>query len=329
MRKVKFIWGILILTVFGFAACSKANAPTKKNFEAAINNFMEKHPKSFAIYSSPFPKEVVLLQDGKIQCNTPCNFTTTQFSALKNAGLYVQQGKVPMGTVSQPNPKFPLEMAKYKKKMEIYKRNLKKYNEKLKDYIAKAKKKAKWCITQNFGFSNQQNGAPPPSCYIFIARTENHISWLSNELTLNAAEATHSNYPDFIPAPPLKPIEPSKPTDKYISVPKFYPSYALSGRDSTCATDMMSGLESCKVHVGRFEFSKIISSTQPASNADGVIVSQVRFATKPRLFPIANSIPATPKNTEERVFTISLVKQTQGWSGEGPDGGIISPPINN
>ncbi|AKS23097.1 hypothetical protein ABH19_04000 [Leptospirillum sp. Group II 'CF-1'] len=356
MQKPKFIWGILVLGVFFLAACSKANAPTNSNFEAAIKKYMAKHQKTFTLYSGAFPRNVAL-KDNNILCETvgimgsngysQCSFPVDKFRTMKNAGFYVQHGEVPLGTVTERNPTFSTEMAqynkdmaKYKKSMIEYKRKMKAYNDKIeeneaayrkevKKYTAKAKKKAKWCINQNIGASalpTPKNGLPPPDCGIFIAQTFSRISNLSDSLAFDAGRATHNAYPDFLPAPPSRPVnpvvptkpaEPSKPTNKFISVPKSYPAFVVSGGNSSCS------INNCQASVGKLEFSKIISATQPATNADGVIVSQVRFTTKPVLLQNANVLPKDPTETTERIFAISLVKQTQGWTGEGPNGGII------
>jgi len=356
MRKSKFMWGILVFGVFVLAACSKANAPTNSNFEAAIKKYMAKHQKPFAVYSGSFPRKVVL-KNNSILCETvgimgsngysQCSFPIDKFRTIKNAGFYVQHGEVPLGTVTERNPTFSGEMAqynkkmgKYKKSMIEYKRKMKAYNDKVaeneaiyrkevKKYTAKAKKKAKWCINQNIGASalpTPKNGLPPPDCGIFIAQTISRISNLSDSLAFNAGRATHNAYPDFLPAPPFRPVnpvvptkpaQPLKPTDKFISVPKSYPAFVVSGDNSSC------GNNNCQVSVGKLEFSKIISATQPATNADGVIVSHVTFATKPILLQNANVLPEDPTEKTEKIFTITLVQQTQGWSGDGVDGGII------
>ncbi len=338
MQKSKFIWGILVFGVFVLAACSKANAPTNSNFEAAIKKYMLKHQNLFTVYSGSFPRKVVL-KDNSLLCEasggfgdsgySSCSsFSINEFRVIKSAGFYVQQGEVPLGSyVTEPNPDFPGKMAQYNKKMEEYKKAMIEFNQKMKVYNRKAaeneaiytkqmrkydslvKRKAVWC-------RKELNYINPPPVPLSLPKANLCAALLNTGTVLPGLLSTPK--PTLINSVmPDQPTRPSKPTDKFISVPKSYPAFVVSGGNTSCTSD------TCRVPVGKLEFSKIISATQPATSLGGVIVSQVKFGTKPSLLQNANVLPKDPNETTERIFTISLVKQTQGWSGEGENGGII------
>ena len=337
MQKSKFIWGTLVFGVFVLAACSKANAPTNSNFEAAIKKYMPKHQNLFTVYSGSFPHAVVL-KDNSLLCETSgdsgdsaysscSSFSINEFRVIKSAGFYVQQGEVPLGSVTEPNPNFSGEMSQYNKEMENYKKAMIEFHQKMKDYNRKAaenkaiytqqmrkydslvKRKATWC-RKELNYVN-----PPP--VLLSAPKATLCAVLLNYGTVRPGLLSTPKPTLISSVMPNQPTRPSKPTDKFISVPKSYPAFVVSGGNTSCTSD------TCRVPVGKLEFSKIISATQPATNPDGVIVSQVKFGTKPSLLQNANVLPKDPNETTERIFTISLVKQTQGWSGDGVDGGII------
>lgn len=337
MDKSRVTIGALLLGIFILAACSKANSPTNSHFETAIKNYMHKHPDFFAIHPEPIPPQV-MVNDDQILCGnilpdfpSPCsNFSFNRFMAIKNAGFYVQSKTVPSGKyVTKPNPNYSTELAKYNKNMGIYKKSMSdfnrkmaiynakveqvdaEYNKKLNKLLAEWRRKGIWCVNHaKFG------QITPNWCFAFIQQSGGTASNVTNNLVFQVLREYSPVYPNMYPALPTRgqypnlpnhPILPKRP-NKFINVQKMYPIFTASG----------------PISIGKYEFSKIISASQPAADLMGAIVSQVKFSAKPKLSSNANLFPKDPSETTIKVFTIRLVQQTQGWSGEGQDGGLVN-----
>lgn len=317
--------------LLAIAACTKANAPTPGHFKAAIESYIKAHPRRFAVHSGTFPDfvEKTVINNttslvcgqyvnafGEMASHRTCSISLKQFDVLKSAGVYKQTGNVQGAVFQNPNPNYANEMAAYKVQLKKYNDAIATYNKQsasiaaknlkiFSDYNAAIKKKIAWC-----------SHVPPTNVTVGTA--------CSTLIHVNAA-AAYRLAPNLFPAPPvyLSPpafsISPPYEPQKMYLATKMYPLFSVvAGNGISCSNG------ACTVIVGHLGVSKIEPFLKvPSSAPDGSIVETVRFLAKPVLNAKVRLFPKGPEETSEKMLSVSLVKETNGWTAEGPDGGLM------
>lgn len=316
--------------LLSMTACTKANAPTPGHFKAAIESYIKSHPQRFAVHSGTFPEKVVVKKAKDLVCDhsvynafgeilshtTQCSISLEQFDALKTAGVYKQTGNVQGAVFQKPNPNYADEMAAYKIQLKKYNDALAAYNKQAasitaqnrkisSDYNTAIRKKIAWC-----------SHVPPTNVTVGTA--------CSTLIHVNAT-AAYRLAPNLFPAPPvyLPPpvfsMSPPYAPQKMLLATKTHPLFSVvAGNGISCSSGQ------CTAIVGHLGVSKIEPFLKvPSSAPDGSIVETVRFLSKPVLTAKSRLFPNGAEETAEKMLSIALVKETNGWTAEGPDGGLM------
>lgn len=271
MQTLKFfsMTGLFILSITTLIGCSKANAPTNKNFEKAITAFIKGNASYFSItmnvakgiVTDDHATPLCTSNDGSYGECSNANIAYPYFKILKDNGVFVKTGDQSVNYLKR-NINFQLEINSYNRKI----------NE------AKA-----YCQVHT-----RFNLASPAAAHRYYACQ--NLQW-------NNVDGAHANDPIFVPAAP----------NPYNMVSRNLPYYTISAKYLKYAQCSYS----CVLEVGRRRIKKVMSSTEPAANANGEIVSEVKVLTEPKEHSWAKGLM---QGEGPKEFTFNVKQLTNGWS---------------
>ena len=331
MRNSHKFLAICILGIFVIAGCSKANAPTNSNFTLAIKKYIKQHPQApqFQIMQG-IPLEVKYDSVG----NKPVNMSDINlFNLLLNKGVFIKdriEYRNLSTTKTEENPNYSQEESKYEKKLQEYHTALAVWKKRDADWKKKVQKiqnaynmaakqytdqvispKIQWCASRNGNlYGNDQT---------YCQAVQQGISGVKNVLSYDQQNMLTFLGGSAPPPDPIFPQEPLRPRAPNGSVPsktlqviktKKVPTYiwyklVQNNPMVSCSpgNPFYAGL--CSVNVGSYVFDKVLDSTAPSTNADGMIVSYVTAQFHP-VMRIGTSGPI--KNIK-----FAIVQETNGW----------------
>ena len=329
MKNSKKFFSVCILGISLVVGCSKPNAPTNSNFKVAIDKYVEQHKLDDPFQISQSIPSVVQYDLGK---NSPVNIDASLFSFLKKKGLLIKD-RVDYNNVSttqtEQNTNYSQDESTYQKKLEKYNKALAEWKIKHESWKHKVKKikhnynlavkkytdkvitpAAQWCASKN----GVLWGNDPIYCKIvqqgFTAVKSTMATWQKQNMLSFLKGSAPPRDPVF-PAEPVKPQPPSKPSKNLqVTNTKKVPTYiwykiSQSNPMLSCSPGNLFYAGSCSVSVGSYVFDKVLDSTAPATNANGMIVSYVTAQFHP-VMRIGTSGPI--KNIK-----FAIVQETNGW----------------